>query len=197
MEHKYINKLTYSELCNRMRNFNETHKWANEKISGVIVFTPDSFEKEYSLESRSYGVSSNNKAWIPGMGGYSIFGSALDGSDNGVRLEQYMWNEYGGENGWKVAYCYFLDENGEPERKKRNIQKVRVTIKEEREKVVEIEAPLHLSPDEALDFAKRQIKDEYCEIEGPALSEDDFNYVRQCMMCHEDGIETEWEDICY
>ena len=44
------------------------------------------------------------------MGGYSIYGSALDGTDNGVRLEQYMWAEKGGENGWKVDYCYMLEE---------------------------------------------------------------------------------------
>lgn len=111
---KEIKKITYAELCSKMYQFNSEHgftgKGNKESIKGVIVFTEDSFNKLYSLESRSYVVSSDNKAWIPGMGGYSIFGSALDGTDNGIRLEQYMWAEKGGENGWKVDYCYMLEE---------------------------------------------------------------------------------------
>ena len=58
------------------------------------------------LESRTYRVSSDSKAYRPNMGGYSIFGWALDGSDPGVRLEAYMAAEKGGPSGWKVDYCY-------------------------------------------------------------------------------------------
>lgn len=197
VNHKYINKLTYGEFCNRMREFNRTHDWNKEKITGVIVFTPESFKKEYSLESRSYEVSSNNKAWIPGMGGYSIFASALDGSDNGVRLEAYMWAEHGGKNGWKVAYCYFLDENGEPEQKERDIQRVRVTIKEELTRTIEVEAPLDLSPEEAITYAKEHIIEKF-ELEfeeGMILTEDDFHCTRLLKTNHEDGIETDWENV--
>lgn len=111
-----MKKLTYNEFCAKMREHNSNVKDPyKEAINGVIVFTEDSFDKVYPLESRSYGVSSNNKAWIAGMGGYSIYGSALDGSDNGVRLEAYMWAEKGGENGWKVDYCYMVEENGASE----------------------------------------------------------------------------------
>ena len=186
INHKYINKLTYAEFCDRMREFNRTHDWNKEKITGVIVFTPESFKKEYSLESRSYKVSSNNKAWIPGMGGYSIFASTLDGSDNGVRLEAHMWAEYGGENGWKVAYCYFLDENGEPEQKERDIQRVRVTIKEELTRTIEVEAPLDLSPEEAMEYAKEHIIEEFdLEFEeGMVLTEDDFYCTRLLKINH-------------
>lgn len=102
--------LSYSEFTKKMREFNETHNWAKESIEGVIVFTEDSFSKEYSLEERSYVVSSNSKAWISSMGGYSIFGSSLDGSDVCVRLDYLMASERGGELGWKVDYCYFLEE---------------------------------------------------------------------------------------
>ena len=109
-----MKKITYAELCANMYIFNEEKKIVgkgnNEKIKGVIVFTSDSFLENYSLESRSYVVSSDNKAWIPGMGGYSIFGDSLDRTDIGVRLEQYMQAEHGGENGWKVDYCYMLTE---------------------------------------------------------------------------------------
>ena len=51
-------------------------------------------------------MSSFNKAFIPGMGGYSIYGSAIDGSDDNVRLEQYMKEEKGGADGWIVERCY-------------------------------------------------------------------------------------------
>lgn len=105
-----MQKLTYNEFCSKMREFNEKHDWNKERILGVIVFTEDSFTQEYSLDSRSYRVSSRNKAWIPGMGGYSIFASALDGTDDGIRLERYIDVEYGGKEGWHVDYCYMLDE---------------------------------------------------------------------------------------
>lgn len=105
-----MTKMTYKEFTNKMREYNKSHNWAKEAIRGVIVFTPDSFGEEYSLESRSYEVSNDNKAWIPGMGGYSIFGSALDGSDPGVRLDQYIDYEHGGKDGWHVDYCYMIEE---------------------------------------------------------------------------------------
>lgn len=109
-----MKKITYAELKETFRNFNSdkgvTCKGLGKYITGVIVFTKDSFDIEYSLESRSYRVSSDNKAFIPNMCGYSIFGSALDGTDNGVRLEAYMEEEHGGDNGWKVDYCYLEEE---------------------------------------------------------------------------------------
>ncbi len=67
-----------------------------------IVFSPDSFNKPYSEQSRTYVVSSNNKAFISEAGGYSIYGSCLDGTDQCVRLEGYMR----GENAWKIDRCY-------------------------------------------------------------------------------------------
>jgi hypothetical protein len=103
-----MKRITYRELKNILREHNETHKWG-DSIKGVVVFTIGSFEDDYSLESRSYVVSSNNKAFIPGMGGYSIYASSIDGSDRGVRIEQYMRDECGGENGWTVDYCYMME----------------------------------------------------------------------------------------
>lgn len=106
-----MEKLNYAEFTEKMREHNlKTDADYHKAINGVIVFTEDSFSKVYPLESRSYEVSSHNKAWIAGMGGYSIYGSSLDGEDRGVRLEAYMRAEKGGENGWKVEYCYFLEE---------------------------------------------------------------------------------------
>ena len=61
-----------------------------------------------SLESRSYVVSSNNKAYRSCMGGYSIFAHNLDGSDPHIRLEAYMAEERGGKDSWRVEYCYLM-----------------------------------------------------------------------------------------
>lgn len=45
----------------------------NTHLTGCIVFIEDSFNRPYSLDARTYVVSSNNKAFQPGMGGYSIW----------------------------------------------------------------------------------------------------------------------------
>ena len=111
-----MKKITYHELASIFRaqeSANQNVPYNERKhLTGFIVFTEDSFTKQYSLESRTYEVSSDNKAYIPNMGGYSIYGSAIDGSDNGVRLEAYMAAEKGGKDGWKVDYCYLEKENG-------------------------------------------------------------------------------------
>ena len=83
---------------------------AKQSVSGYIVFTADSFEKPYVEDARTYGVSSNNKAFQEGMGGYSIYGSSLDGTDPCVRLERYMAVEKGGKDGWKIERCYMMSD---------------------------------------------------------------------------------------
>ena len=101
--------MTYST----MKNYFRTAERARQHLTGYIVMSPASFEKEYSLESRTYVVSSDNKAFQPTMGGYSIFAVALDGSDAGVRLEQYMASEYGGKDGWQIERCYMMSDEVE------------------------------------------------------------------------------------
>lgn len=91
--------LSYREMSDVFHHVNDKHK---EPVCGYIVFSPDSFDKAYSEQSRTYVVSSNNKAFISGSGGYSIYGSCLDGTDQCVRLEGYMR----GENAWKIDRCY-------------------------------------------------------------------------------------------
>lgn len=103
-----MNKITYAEMAAAFRH--REYPGAVKHLTGCIVFTEDGFNKPYSLEARTYRVSSNNKAYQPNMGGYSIYGSALDGSDPMIRLERYMAAEKGGKNGWKVEYCYIEEE---------------------------------------------------------------------------------------
>ena len=99
--------MNYHELVEKFRAAERSEP--REHISGYIVFTADSFEKPYSEESRTYAVSSDNKAFQPNMGGYSIYASAIDGSDPLVRLENYMAAEKGGKNGWQVERCYMKE----------------------------------------------------------------------------------------
>ena len=88
-------ELTYSELADRFRNAESEGK---KHLTGYIVFSQESFNKPYDERSRTYAVSSDNKAFKAGLGGYSIYGSCLDGSDPCVRLDGYMR----GENAWKI-----------------------------------------------------------------------------------------------
>ena len=98
---QYVN-MTYQ----KMRGYFRTAERQHQHLTGYIVMSPASFGKEYPLESRTYVVSSDNKAYQPNKGGYSIFAVALDGSDAGVRLEQYLSSEYGGQDGWQIERCY-------------------------------------------------------------------------------------------
>lgn len=100
-----MKKISYAEMAAIFRK-HERETTDGTHITGYIVFTEDSFTKPYSLEARTYSVSSNNKAYLPNMGGYSIYGSSIDGTDPLVRLESYMAAEKGGKDGWKVDYCY-------------------------------------------------------------------------------------------
>ncbi len=98
-------EMSYSDLTSMFR------KAENEgrHLTGYITFSEDSFDKIYSLDSRTYEVSSINKAFISGMGGYSIYGSSLDKSDMNVRLERYMRDEHGGADGWRIERCYIKE----------------------------------------------------------------------------------------
>lgn len=104
-----MKKITFSELVSVFDEFNKQHdvtsQFSGESINGVIVFTKESFNKPYSLESRSYVVNSGNKYFIAGMGGNSLYGDCLDGSERGVRLDWYLGS-------WGIDYCYLLDEEG-------------------------------------------------------------------------------------
>ena len=99
-------ELTYSELADRFRNAESEGK---KHLTGYIVFSQESFNKPYDEKARTYAVSSDNKAFKAGLGGYSIYGSCLDGSDPCVRLDGYMR----GENAWKIEKCYLKEASRE------------------------------------------------------------------------------------
>ena len=100
--------MNYSEIKQIFRELKRTSP--RDDLTAHIIFTEDSFKKLYSLLSRTYRISSDNKAFWPNMGGYSIFGYCLDvTSDQGVRLDYYMAEERD-INGWKVEDYYILEQ---------------------------------------------------------------------------------------
>lgn len=111
-----LNRAIYAEPGEVNMSYSEMkdlfHAAENEgkHITGYVVFTEDSFQDYYPEESRTYVISSDNKAYQARMGGYSIYGHCLDGSDPCVRLEQYMAVEHGGKNGWQIERCYMKED---------------------------------------------------------------------------------------
>lgn len=100
--------MTYQELRRLFVRHEETTP--QDHLTGYITFSsfgPDA-SRAYNEHSRTYVVSSDNKAFHPNMGGYSIFGACLDGTDSSVRLDRFMADERGGKNGWTVEKCCLI-----------------------------------------------------------------------------------------
>lgn len=104
-EEDTIQEMSYGEMTELFRTAERNSK----HLTGYVVFSQDSFSEPYPETARTYMVSSDNKAFQPNMGGYSIFASSIDGSDPMVRLESYMAAEKGGKDGWKVERCYMRE----------------------------------------------------------------------------------------
>lgn len=103
--------MTLKELFDLFYKHNEENNVKSQfddenRLVGIIVFRKDNWKTEYSLESRSYLVASDNKFFIPEMNGRSIFSNSMDGSDRSVRLDDYLF----GRNAWKVDYCYLMED---------------------------------------------------------------------------------------
>ena len=99
-----MEKITFSKLCDLFYKHNEENNVTSQfedknALWGVVVFKDEGTNKGYSLESRSYRFSSDNKYFISGMYGNSIFASNLDNTDLEIRLDRYL-----GE--WEIDYCY-------------------------------------------------------------------------------------------
>lgn len=93
-----VPKLTYSDFCNQMQEWNEIHDEDKAEKFGVIVYKQSNFTDEYSETSRSYRVHNANRKFQQGKIATSLFGDCLDGTDDGVRLDWYDW---------EVEFCYF------------------------------------------------------------------------------------------
>jgi len=99
--------MTYKDLKKTFRKLKQDSP--KEDMTAHIIFTASSFSTPYPVLSRTYRISSDNKAFWPHMGGYSIFGYCLDGTDQGTRLDWFMYEE-GNYYGWEVEDCYILEQ---------------------------------------------------------------------------------------
>ena len=81
--------------------------------SPCIVFADSNWpDRHYPLRSRTYEVSSDNKAFRSRCCSTSLFGSCLDGTDQMVRLDCYM-KDFGNKGGWVVDHCYLKENSDE------------------------------------------------------------------------------------
>lgn len=72
----------------------------------VIVFTKESFKRDYNEVQRSYEVTSDNKYFNANLISSSLYGNCLDGTDQGVRLDIYMHDV---ENKWTIERIYITE----------------------------------------------------------------------------------------
>ena len=99
--------LSYREITGMFYDYN-CHTENPETLYGAVVIASESFDKEYPLEDNTYIISSESKAFKPNMLGYSIYANNITGTDNGVRLDNYLKEEKAGKNGWIVDKCFII-----------------------------------------------------------------------------------------
>ena len=102
-----MKKITFAQVCQTFQSYNDARNVSQfrdkKSLKAVIVFKQGPwFKQEYTEEQRSYIFSSDNKYFISGLGGCSLYADCLDGSDRGVRLDWYLPE-------WKIDYCYMVE----------------------------------------------------------------------------------------
>lgn len=90
----------------QLHDLEEREDWKE----AIIVFKPESFEKEYTEEQRSYKVGRYCKWFQKGAIGCALYGDCLDGTDKGIRLDWYIKSLPKDNLGkrWIVDYCYII-----------------------------------------------------------------------------------------
>lgn len=97
--------MDYTQLKQMLSQHEREHPEAH--LTACITFASfgPNAKKDYPWRSRTYVISSDNKAFQPDKGGYSIYGRCLDGTDPFLRLDVLMKEEHGGKDGWIVEDC--------------------------------------------------------------------------------------------
>lgn len=99
--------VTYSELNERFTAINVKSRKDKQKAkheSAIVYFRPTSYTKDWPKERLAYRISSDNKAFQPWMGGYSLYGSSLSSPSKLERLDPAM-REPDEEYRWVVDHC--------------------------------------------------------------------------------------------
>lgn len=102
---KAVSFNNFQEMKEYLINFNKAFYGKKQLNYCYIVFTKDSFDKEYDEFNRTYCFSSDNKMFRTNCISTSLFADCLDGTDRGVRLDWYM-KDCGNPDGWKVKECW-------------------------------------------------------------------------------------------
>lgn len=103
-----MKKLTFKQVYNMCMQHNIKYNVQNQfgdkehRLYFNAVLDPKYLKAPYSLAERTYIFTSDNKAFISRMCGYSIFGTCKADNDM-ARLEQM-----------NILYYYQCNENGEP-----------------------------------------------------------------------------------
>lgn len=101
-----MKKLSWQELVKIIHEHNKQNQVERQfedkkPLNCVVVFKDcqkDWGGKSYPLESRSYRFTSDNKRFISGLCGNSIFAESIDKTES-IRLDWYLGN-------WEIDYCY-------------------------------------------------------------------------------------------
>ena len=100
--------MSYEEMKARLwkHNLDDANAPA---ICGYIRFTVDGFkDKTLTDDERTFRVWSDNKAFMPGMGGYSVFGYNI-GLHESLRLDTVMSDECGAHDWMVTDKCWMED----------------------------------------------------------------------------------------
>ena len=92
--------IKYQEVVKRLRGYNS--KKEHEEMYGVVIFSQDNFDKQYSKESRTYVFSNNNEAFLKKSDSETIYGSNLDGTDVNIRIDKCA-------DEWIIEDAYITD----------------------------------------------------------------------------------------
>lgn len=97
--------MTYAVLKDLFQKHEESNP--KEPLTAFITFSSFGVKntQSYPWQSRTYSISSDNKAFQPAKCGYSLYGRCLDRTDYSVRLDWYMQEEHGGPDGWVIEDC--------------------------------------------------------------------------------------------
>lgn len=97
-------KTDWYALSNFAYDFFQQHpeidQFGQQAPQVIVTIKASSFNKEYSEISRSYIFSLAQKYFMPSMSSNSIFANCLDGTDNCIRLDHYLFDA------WKLENVY-------------------------------------------------------------------------------------------
>lgn len=80
-----------------------------DPLTAHIVLDAACFEQPYSLLQRTYAVTSDSEAFMPGANGRCVMASCLDKTrDQNVQLDLYGDGE-NGRSHWELEDCYILE----------------------------------------------------------------------------------------